>query len=93
MRKGRSKNLWSRRAEDYETLLKRIQHRFDSAYCSEPNMRFAGSQIVANPKRGIADFGPLEELKIKPVIRVGVIGTPQSVDSFSSYLKAISRNV
>ncbi len=93
MRKTRSQNPWSRRADDYEALLKRVQHRFDSSYCPEPRLRFAGDQIVPNPKRGIADFGPLEEFKTRPVIRIGVIGTPASVDGFSSYMQSIARNV
>jgi hypothetical protein len=93
MRKTRSQNPWSRRADDYEALLKRVQHRFDSSYCQEPRLRFAGDQVVPNPKRGIADFGPLEEFKTRPVIRIGVIGTPASVDGFSSYMQSITRNV
>src|SRR5271165_4939041 len=93
MRKTRSRNLWSRKADDYETLVKRVQHRFDSSYCPEPRLRFAGDHIAPNPKRGIADYGPLEEFKIKPTVRIGVIGTPQSIDSFSSYVKTISRAV
>ena len=93
MRKPRSRDLWSRRADDYEALLKRLKHPFDSSYCSEPRLRFAGDHITPNPKRGIAEFGPLEEFKIKPVIRVGVIGTPKSIDSFSSYVKQIARIV
>jgi len=93
MRKTRSQNLWSRRADDYEALLKRVQHRFASSYCPEPRLRFSGDQIVPNPKRGIADFGPLEEFKTRTVIRIGVIGTPVSVDGFSSYMQSIARNV
>jgi len=93
MRKSRSRDPWNRRADDYEALLKRVQHRFDSSYCPEPRLRFADDHIVPNPKRGIADFGPLHEFKIKPVIRVGIIGTPHSVDSFSSYMKRISKSV
>jgi hypothetical protein len=88
-----SRTIWSRRADDYEALLKRTQHRFLSAYCPEPRLRFAGDKFAANPKRGIADHGPLEEFKIRPVIRLGVIGTPESIDHFSSYMTQISRVV
>lgn len=85
--------VWRRRADDYEALLTRTQHRFSASYCPEPRLRFASDASVANPKRGITDYGPLEELKIKPVIRVGVIGTPDSIDRFSSYISQISENV
>jgi len=89
----RSRTVRSRRADDYEALLKRTQHRFPTSYCPEPRLRFADDQIGANPKRGIADHGPLDESKIRPVIRVGVIGTPESIDHFSSYIAQISRVV
>lgn len=89
----RSPTIWSRRADDYEALLRRTQHRFATFYCREPKLRFASDQLAANPKRGISDFGPLEELKTRPIIRVGVVGTPQSIDAFSSYIDAIRRTV
>ena len=69
--------------------MKRIQYRFPTAYCPEPRLRFAGGAIAGNPKRGIADYGPLEEFKVRPVIRLGVIGTPVSIDHFSSYVAQI----
>lgn len=87
---SRSRTVWSRRADDYDALLKRTQHRFPTGYCIEPRLRFAGDQIGANPKRGIADNGPLEEFKIRPIIRVGVIGTRDSIDNLSSYVARIS---
>lgn len=87
------RNVWSRRADDYDALLARTQHRLASAYCPEPRLRFDADARAANPKRGIADFGPIEALKIRPVIRVGVVGTPQSIDQFSTYLAQISRVV
>jgi hypothetical protein len=93
MKRTRTRSVWSRRADDYETLLKRTQHRFPAAYCSEPRLRFAEDAIAANPKRGITDHGPPEEFKVRPVIRVGVIGTPQSIDHFSTYVTQISRVV
>lgn len=90
---NRPRSLWSRRADDYEALLKRTQHRFPASYCPEPRLRFANDQIGANPKRGIADNGPLEDFKVRPVIRVGVVGTPESVDHFSSYIALTSKVV
>lgn len=93
MRRTRTRSIWSRRADDYDALLKRTQHRFPTAYCPEPRLRFASDAIGANPKRGIADHGPIEELKAKPIIRVGVIGTPESIDHLSSYIAQISRVV
>lgn len=90
---SRGRTIWSRRADDYEALLKRTQHRFATMYCPEPRLRFAGDTLAANPKRGISDSGPLEEFKIKPVIRLGVIGTPESIDQVASYMAQISRTV
>ncbi len=85
-----SRGVWSRRADDYDALLKRTHHRFPTSYCPEPRLRFSDNQLSANPKRGIADYGPLEEFKNRPVIRVGVVGTPESIDHFSTYVAAIS---
>ncbi len=90
---SRASTIWSRRADDYDALLKRTQHRFPTLYCPEPRLRFANDSFAANPKRGIADDGPLEEFKVRPVVRVGAIGTPGSIDHFSSYLAKISRVV
>lgn len=87
---SRSRPVWSRRADDYDALMKRTQYRFPAAYCPEPRLRFAGDAMIGNPKRGIADHGPLEEFKVRPVIRLGVIGTPVSIDHFSSYIAQIS---
>lgn len=87
------RTIWNRRADDYEALLNRTQHRLVADYCAEPRLRFAAGATAANPKRGIADFGPLEELKTRPVIRVGVVGTPVSVDHLSTYFAQISRPV
>lgn len=89
----RSRSPWSRRADDYDALLRRTRYRFNADYCPEPRLRFADGRIAANPKRGVTDHGPVEELKYKPVIRVGVVGTPQSIDHFSSYLGSISNTV
>ncbi len=90
---SRKRGVWSRRADDYEALLKRTQHRFPSDYCPEPLLHFADNNKLANPKTGIAEHGPLEEFKYRPVIRIGVIGTPESIDRFSSYVETISRRV
>ena len=54
---SRSRPVWSRRADDYDALMKRIQYRFPAAYCPEPRLRFAGGEIAGNPKRGIAEIG------------------------------------
>src|SRR5260370_26286707 len=90
---NRTRPAWSRRADDYEALLRRTRYRFNADYCLEPRLRFADDEVGANPKRGIADHGPLENLKSKPAIRVGVVGTPHSIDEFSSYMTAISNTV
>lgn len=89
----RGQGVWSRRTDDYEALLKRSHHRFPASYCPEPQLRFSGNQASANPKRGITEFGPLDEFKTRPTIRLGVIGTPDSIDHVSTYLDAISRVV
>lgn len=91
--KRRSRTVWSRRADDYEALLRRNQYQFPAAYCPEPRLRFADDSVVANPKRGIGGYGPLEEFKIRPIIRLGVIGTPESVDHLSSYIAQIGGGV
>lgn len=90
---SRTRNLWSRRADDYEALLKRGHHKFPASFCPEPRLRFSDGRLSANPKRGIADYGPLDEFKARPTIRVGVIGTPESIDVLSTYLTSISRLV
>jgi hypothetical protein len=90
---SRARGVWTRRADDYEALLKRTHYQFPGFYCPEPQLRFSNNRLVANPKRGIADFGPLDELKIRPVIRVGAIGTPESIDRLSTYLHGIAGRV
>lgn len=86
----RGRTVWSRRADDYEALLKRTQYQFPTFHCPEPSLRFSGNRSTSNPKRGIAEFGPLDELRARAVIRLGVIGTPQSIDHFSTYLNSIT---
>lgn len=90
---SRNRSIWTRRADDYDALLKRTQYQFAASYCPEPRLRFAENQLSANPKRGIAGHGPLEEFKNRPVIRVGVVGTPESIDHFSTYVASITGNV
>jgi hypothetical protein len=86
----RTRSIWSRRADDYDALLKRAGHRFSGAHCEEPKLRFAERVTGANPKRGIAEAGPIGELKIKPIIRMGIIGTADSVDQYSTYISRSS---
>lgn len=86
-------SVWSRRTDDYEALLKRTHHQFPGSYCPEPQLRFSGNHLVANPKRGIDDHGPLEEFKSRPIIRVGAIGTPESIDHLSTYFDTIAGRV
>src|SRR5690242_12603442 len=90
---SRRRGVWSRKADDYQALLERSRFPFVSDYCAEPRLRFADDRLFANPKLGIAEHGPLEEYKYKPVVRVGVIGTQPSIDHFSSYITTISGNV
>jgi hypothetical protein len=87
------RSVWSRKADDYQALLERSRFPFVSDYCHEPRLRFADDRLFANPKLGIAEHGPLEEYKYKPVIRVGVIGTQGSIDQVSSYITTLSGNI
>lgn len=89
----RGKSIWSRRADDYEALVKRSECQFPTFYCPEPKLRFTGNRYTANPKRGIAEFGPLDELRSRSAIRLGVVGTPESIDHFSTYLASMSHLV
>lgn len=86
----RRKSVWSRRIEDYESLIKRTQYQFPAFYCPEPRLRFYGNNFAANPKRGINEFGPIEELRASNTIRLGIVGTPDSIDRFSSYIGNIA---
>src|SRR5690606_6346580 len=84
--KTTSNRLWSRRIEDYDSLLSRAFRAFDSFYSEEPRLLFEGSNRSANPKRGILDWGPPGKLQVRPSIRLAVVGTRGSVDRLSSYV-------
>lgn len=52
---------------------------------SEPLLRFAHSQLMADPREGLALFGPLDEGKPHGV-RMGIVGTEQGIKRVTDYV-------
>src|SRR5688572_10738449 len=56
-------------------------------------LRFGFGQSSANPKHGLFLFGPLRENTNPTEIRCGVIGTPDGLRAYRSWVERIQRPI
>lgn len=65
----------------------------DLNYIQEPLLEFGFGQCLEHPKDGLFFFGPIRDRQ-KPVqMRVGVLGTPQGIDRYRNWVRAITEYV
>lgn len=70
-----------------DELLANTAPSFEAFFVEEPKLLFADGQTFVDPKTGLKLFGPFgASSDPERVIRVGVIGTGQSIGAFLSYL-------
>lgn len=72
-----------------DRLLAEAKPSFYSWHVAEPSLLFARQQLCEDPKTGITLFGPAGlDRTPRPSIRVGVIGTGDSIQQLSNWLEA-----
>lgn len=64
---------------------------FDCRHLPEPQLEFAHGQRVEAPKDGLFLFGPVEKLKGRSEIRIGVLGTPTGIGLSRNWFKRIAQ--
>ena len=69
-----------------ERLIEQAPPTFSSFFIEEPKLVFGGGELCADPKTGIASFGPIASGLSNREIRIGVIGTGQGIDAMRAYL-------
>ncbi len=69
-----------------ERLIEQAPPTFSSFFIEEPRLVFGDGELCADPKTGIAAYGPITSGLTKREIRVGVSGTGQGIDAMRTYL-------
>ena len=70
-----------------DELLAQTQPSFEAFFIDEPKLLFADGQTFVDPKTGLKLFGPIGSSKqTERIVRVGVVGTGQTIGTFLSYL-------
>jgi hypothetical protein len=59
-------------------------------FMPEPLLQFGHGQCIEDPKDGLFAFGPLEERKPSQ-IRVGIVGTPEGLARYRTWVRSITR--
>lgn len=59
--------------------------RFDTRCIPEPNLEFGEGGLFIDPRVGLMRYGPLQP-KAGELIRIGVIGTTETVEGFARYI-------
>ncbi len=71
-----------------DELLAQTQPSFDAFFVDEPKLVFADGNTFVDPKTGLKLFGPLgPSRQSERIIRIGIIGTGQSIGVFSAYMR------
>lgn len=79
------------RREDLEQQLLEVQSpSFNAWYVSEPRLQFGRDQRSIDPKQGLALYGPIDSGD-HPVIRVGVVGTGETIDRTEQWIERARR--
>lgn len=58
-------------------------------YINEPFLTFGNSQKAIDPRDGLMLFGPFDQMKIKGMKNIGIIGTKELRSNMISYLRKI----
>ncbi|MEW6058341.1 MAG: hypothetical protein AB1540_17200 [Bdellovibrionota bacterium] len=96
MKNNRSANFakrysTTRRQSDLDSLLNQMPPAFESFFIEEPKLLFAGNFTGVDPKVGIEQYGPFS--KSKPIIRIGIIGSGDGINTFRAYLDNARRPI
>ncbi|PTY04242.1 hypothetical protein DB347_20305 [Opitutaceae bacterium EW11] len=76
-----------RKSTVVDDLLAQTQPSFEAFYVAEPKLVFADGQTFVDPKTGLKLFGPYGSSRgTERTIRIGVVGTGQSIGAFLAYL-------
>src|SRR5437764_8440161 len=59
---------------------------FSQRVIPEPKLEFGGGRHDIDPRRGLVENGPLQAIPGERV-RIGVIGTPETVEGFAQFLE------
>ena len=60
--------------------------KFDTRCIPEPELEFGNGGLFIDPRIGLMRHGPLQD-HTSQVVRVGVIGTSETVDGLAGYLE------
>jgi hypothetical protein len=80
---------------DLQDLLRQPATDFSSFHVPEPSLVFGNGQLAPDPKLGLRAYGPCLDPGEEPVsqIRVGVIGTGQTIDMMLRWLELVRSEV
>jgi hypothetical protein len=65
---------------------------FKSHVFDEPLLEFGDGGQHCDPRQGLREFGPLQP-RSGDVVRVGVIGTDETVEGFTEFLAETARGI
>src|SRR6185312_6002628 len=90
---GRQRVRCRRGAERRLAVMKVATPALTASVLTEPMLRFGFGQSSANPKHGLFLFGTLREHSNPTELRCGVIGTPDGLRAYRSWVERIQRPI
>src|SRR5262245_42181950 len=80
-------------AERLEDALARPSHLFPVWHVREPDLVFGGGRRAPDPKTGLRVYGPCGAEASNRVIRLGIIGTGETIDQAKAWIDRCRRSV